>query len=61
MNIDGNREILFRKIENISNEALNLQKVVGEDIVAFTVSRGADRQAITEKAYRDFLRGRGLL
>lgn len=60
MNVDGAREDLFDRIAAVQELSHALQRVVGEDLIAFMVSKGLSAAWINARAEQDFLKGRGL-
>ena len=61
MNVSGRRELLLSRVDNIAIEARRLQGVIGDDLMAFVVAKGAKEKAILEQAQGKFLKSRGLL
>ncbi|MBK1695404.1 hypothetical protein CKO09_11745 [Chromatium weissei] len=48
--LDELRYILIKRIESFSANAIKLQKLVSEEVVEFTVSKGVDRDWINQRA-----------
>lgn len=61
MNVSDRRELLFSRVDCIAAEASRLHGVIGDDLVAFMMAKGAKREGILDQAQREFLKGRGLL
>lgn len=61
MNIDEKREALFERISQVILDAVELQKLLRDDLEDFAVRKGMRRETIHSVAQREFLKDRGLL
>src|SRR4051812_9364327 len=59
MNVNGKRERLLYKIEQIAEEDRNIQVALFNDLENFVVSKGASRDQLHETGYHEFLRVSG--